>query len=428
MLAAYVQVRHSDVRTLVREALVGLPLTFLETKPEDPRHLAVAILELSMGPDASSQAPTWLCAMNIPRIGLALDSSEELAIYALRSGFQDYLRAPLRAADIEASVVRLLPLLREADAESPSTIVGHSLAMRNLREQVIKVARTRSNILITGETGTGKELIAQSIHEVSPRRARKFVAVNCGAIPEGLIESELFGYERGAFTGAHQTRLGRVRQSDGGTLFLDEVSELDLRAQVKLLRVLETREVQSLGDERVRSLDLRVVAASNQNLADRVREKAFRQDLFYRLNVVQVEVPPLRARSEDIPSLIARFCDRYCREFGRRSASYSATDLELLQQYDWPGNVRELRNVVEASFVHSSAGAGSALELPPVLLGALQKKGPPDERQRIVEALFVTHWNVSHAALRLHCSRMTLYRKILQYQLRRPPTDGSAIA
>ena len=167
------------------------------------------------------------------------------------------------------------------------------------------------------------------------------MAVNCGALPDGLVESELLGHERGAFTGATQSRLGRIRRSSGGTVFLDEISELDVRAQVKLLRVLETRELQPLGSDRTHVLDLRVVAASNQNLAERVREKAFREDLFYRLNVVQLEVPPLRARSGDVPLLVDYFCRRFGQDFSGRSANDSAGDLSLLQQYDWPGNVRD---------------------------------------------------------------------------------------
>ena len=249
------------------------------------------------------------------------------------------------------------------------------------------MASAPTGVLITGETGTGKELIAQAIHDLSPRHGRPFVAVNCGPIPVGLVESELFGYERGAFTGATQNRPGKVRQSNGGTLFLDEVSELELPAQVKLLRLLESREVQPLGSARTEQLNLRVVAASNQNLAQRVRERTFREDLFYRINVVRLEVRPLRARSEDVPLLVAGFCRRFCRDFGRPFAEYSAADLSVLQCYDWPGNVRELRDVVEASFVHSAARFDGLLELPPPVAAVLQERDSLDERQRLVEAL-----------------------------------------
>jgi len=282
-------------------------------------------------------------------------------------------------------------------------------------------------VLITGETGTGKELVAQAIHRLSSRRRKPFVAVNCAAIPDGLLESELFGHERGAFTGAVASRTGRLQQSDGGTLFLDEIGELDLRGQVKLLRALEQREVQPLGGNGTRPLDLRVIAATNQALDARVADQSFRQDLFYRLKVVQLDVPPLRERAEDIPLLIDHFAAIYRREFKRPFGAWSAHHHSLLLHYDWPGNIRELRNVVEASFVHSSARPDARLELPPTLVATLEKTAPLDERRQLLDALFVTHWNVSHAAKRLNCSRMTLYRKIHQYQLRRQRANAAGM-
>jgi DNA-binding NtrC family response regulator len=422
MRVAYVQSQLREIRSVLNDALDECGLVCVETEPKDVRNLALAVIELSAARDGSSQLPAWLRVAHVPSVAIAVTSSEDLAIWSLRQGFREYLRTPLQAADVRAALSRLVaPSLPTSSASLPQ-IVGRSQAMRTLFDQVWTVAQARTNVLIVGETGTGKELIAQSIHEASPRRSRPLVAVNCGAIPDGLIESELFGHERGAFTDAHLSRPGRVRQSDGGTLFLDEVGELDLRAQVKLLRVLETREVHALGAGQARRLDIRVVAATNQNLAARVRDKAFREDLFYRLNVVQIEVPPLRERSEDIPLLIAAFCGRFCHEFNRRSAVYAEGDLDLLQRYDWPGNVRELRNVVEASFVHSSGRSDGLLVLPPVLLRVLDKERTLDERGQIVRALFEAHWNVSRAAHRLNCSRMTLYRRMIQYQLRRPPS------
>jgi two-component system response regulator HydG len=331
-------------------------------------------------------------------------------------------------AGIAMALERLLPRPAAAPEPAAGGIVGRSPAIARLREQIARVAPTRTNVLITGKTGTGKELVAQAIHELSPRRSKPFVAVNCGAIPDGLVESELFGHERGAFTGAIQAQPGRIRQSSGGTLFPDEISELDLRGQVKLLRTLETREVQSLGSERARPLDLRVVAASNRNLTERVRDGAFREDLLYRLNVVQLEAPPLRERSEDIPLLVAAFCERFRREFQRSAAAFAVADLALLQRYDWPGNVRELRNVVEASFVQASMRRDGLLELPPSIVAVLEGHSPHDERQRLIEALFLTRWNVSEAAQRLNCSRMTLYRKLTRYQLRRPEVLEQASA
>jgi DNA-binding NtrC family response regulator len=421
MRTAYVQIRNRDIRSLVSTAIEGVALAVLESKPDDPRQLAVAILELPAAPPVAAHVPPWLSASGVPCIGIAATGSEDLAIDVLRNRFHDYLRLPLTASELSAAIARVFPLVQAVvSSRSLDALIGESASMRALREQVAKAAPVRANVLVTGETGTGKELVAQSIHELSPRHARPFVAVNCGAIPESLVESELFGHRRGAFTGAAEARAGLLTQSHAGTLFLDEVSELDLRAQVKLLRVLETREVQPLGEDRPRCLDLRVIAATNHDLPVRVREGAFRGDLFYRLNVVHVEVTPLRDRPEDVPLLIAHYCERFRGEFSRTCSTYSDADLHLLQHYDWPGNVRELRNVVEASFVHSSGRTDSLLELPPVIAHVLCRRAPPDERQLLIEALFVTRWNVSRAAERLHCSRMTIYRKMTQYQLRRP--------
>ena len=418
--AAYVQVGSAELRLVVRRALTALSIAVVEGEPRDRVRPAVAVIELAATRRVAGELPDWLRDLNVPRLAVSIRSSEDLAIDALRHGFAEYLRAPVGEAEIAMAMQRLLPPPAAALEPSTTGIVGRSPAMGMLREQIARVAPARTNVLITGETGTGKELVAQAIHELSPRRSKPFVAVNCGAIPDGLVESELFGHERGAFTGAIQAQAGRIRQSSGGTLFLDEISELDLRGQVKLLRTLETREVQSLGSERARPLDLRVVAASNRNLTDRVRDGAFREDLLYRLDVVQLEVPPLRARSEDIPLLIGAFYERFCREFQRPAAAYATADLALLQRYDWPGNVRELRNVVEASFVQSSMRRDGLLELPPTIIAVLEGHSPRDERQRLIDALFLTRWNVSEAAQRLNCSRMTLYRKLTRYQLRRP--------
>ena len=418
--AAYVQVHAVELRLIVRQALADLSIAIVEGDLRDRVRPAIAVIELATTRPVAGAVPEWLRDMNVPRLAVSIRSSEDLAIDALRHGFAEYLRAPVSRAEIATALQRLLPQPAAAPETAAGGIVGRSAAVGVLRDQIARVAPARTNVLITGETGSGKELVAQAIHDLSPRRSKPFVAVNCGAIPDGLVESELFGHERGAFTGAIQAQQGRIRQSSGGTLFLDEISELDLRGQVKLLRTLETREVQSLGSERTRPLDLRVVAASNRNLADRVRDGGFREDLLYRLNVVQLEVPPLRARSEDIPLLVVAFCERFRREFQRPAAAYAAADLALLQRYDWPGNVRELRNVVEASFVQSSTRRDALLELPPSIVAVLEGQSPRDERQRLIDALFVTRWNVSEAAQRLNCSRMTLYRKLTRYQLRRP--------
>ena len=435
MPAAYIQVRAPDVRSAFVEALTRRGITVCQSEPADPFTLALAIVELSAERPIDLDVPRWLresCAC--PAIAVSCCSSEELVIAALRLGFKEYLRAPIELADVEAALTRLVGTgAAAADADelpelaASSGIVGASIAARALRDQIARVAATKSSVLITGETGTGKELVAQAIHRLSPRRRKPFVAVNCAAIPDGLLESELFGHERGAFTGAVASRTGRLQQSDGGTLFLDEIGELDLRGQVKLLRALEQREVQPLGGCGTRPIDLRVIAATNQPLDARVADQSFRQDLFYRLKVVQLDVPPLRERAEDIPLLIDHFAAIYRREFKRPFGAWSAHHHSLLLHYDWPGNIRELRNVVEASFVHSSARPDARLELPPTLVATLEKTAPLDERRQLLDALFVTHWNVSHAAKRLNCSRMTLYRKIHQYQLRRQRANAAGM-
>jgi transcriptional regulator with GAF, ATPase, and Fis domain len=230
-------------------------------------------------------------------------------------------------------------------------IVGSSPALQAVLSQVAKVAPTDSTVLITGETGTGKELIARAIHKRSQRSSRAFVSVNCAAIPRDLIASELFGHEKGAFTGATQRRLGRFESAEGGTIFLDEVGELPAETQISLLRVLQEREFQRVGGNESFQIDVRVVAATNRNLEAAIADGGFRDDLFYRLNVFPIEVPPLRKRTEDIPLLVEYFIDRYASKAGKKITSINKRSLELLQSYAWPGNIRELQNVIERSVI-----------------------------------------------------------------------------
>jgi transcriptional regulator with GAF, ATPase, and Fis domain len=230
-------------------------------------------------------------------------------------------------------------------------IVGSSPALQAVLSQVAKVAPTDSTVLITGETGTGKELIARAIHKRSQRSSRAFVSVNCAAIPRDLIASELFGHEKGAFTGATQRRLGRFESAEGGTIFLDEVGELPAETQISLLRVLQEREFQRVGGNESFQIDIRVVAATNRNLEAAIAEGGFRDDLFYRLNVFPIEVPPLRQRKEDIPLLVEYFVDRYASKAGKKITGINKRSLDLLQSYAWPGNIRELQNVIERSVI-----------------------------------------------------------------------------
>jgi transcriptional regulator with GAF, ATPase, and Fis domain len=302
-------------------------------------------------------------------------------------------------------------------------IVGSSPALQAVLANVAKVAPTDSTVLITGETGTGKELIARAIHKRSQRSARAFVSVNCAAIPRDLIASELFGHEKGAFTGATQRRVGRFESADGGTIFLDEVGELPSETQISLLRVLQEREFQRVGSNEPLKIDVRVVTATNRNLEAAIASGGFREDLFYRLNVFPIEVPALRQRKEDIPLLVEYFVDRYAGKAGKKITGIDRRSLDLLQSYAWPGNIRELQNVIERSVIvcdtqnlsidESWVGRGShsgGLAIQP-----LSDKLAAQEKEMIEAALAETHGRVSGtsgAAARLGIPQSTLDSKI----------------
>jgi formate hydrogenlyase transcriptional activator len=249
-------------------------------------------------------------------------------------------------------------------------IIGESQPLRHLLEQAERIAGTAGTVLILGETGTGKELFARAIHELSPRHARPLICINSAAIPESLVESELFGHERGAFTGASTQRKGRIELADGGTLFLDEVGDMPLAVQSKLLRVLQERELERVGGHTTIRVDVRVIAATHRNLQQLVREGSFREDLYYRLNVVPIHVPPLRERREDIPTLAKFFVNRFNTRHGRQVQRIAQSDIDMLAAYDWPGNVRELENIIERAVILSR---GAMLELPELL--AAQRPG-----------------------------------------------------
>ncbi|HZO38997.1 MAG TPA: sigma 54-interacting transcriptional regulator [Methylomirabilota bacterium] len=308
-------------------------------------------------------------------------------------------------------------------------VVGQSAALRRVLRSVETVAPTDSTVLICGETGTGKELIARAIHNLSPRRSKAFVKLNCAAIPTGLLESELFGHEKGAFTGAIAQRIGRFELADGGTIFLDEVGEIPVELQTKLLRVLQEREFERLGSGRTLRTDARLIAATNRDLAALVEEKKFRADLFYRLNVFPVHMPPLRERAEDIPVLVRHFVEHYARRMKRAIETIPSETMEVLTRYAWPGNVRELQNLMERAVILSP---GPVLRVP---LGDLDvrataglSRGPAQtleeaERAHIVATLTDTHWVVAGArgaAARLGMNRSTLQFKMKKLGIVRP--------
>jgi PAS domain S-box-containing protein len=315
--------------------------------------------------------------------------------------------------------------LREARAWARSPkIVGQSAAVRRVMELIHQVSATDSTVLLVGETGTGKELFASQIHELSTRRGRTMVRVNCAAIPGTLIESELFGREKGAFTGALSRQVGRFEVANHSTIFLDEIGDLPSEVQVKLLRVLEERQIERLGSPRPISVDTRIIAATHQNLEQRIAQGAFREDLFYRLNVFPICVPPLRERGEDIPLLVWRFVEEFSKAFGKRIDSISKENFQALQQYSWPGNIRELRNVVERAMI---AAAGPHLTIAvPQSSGAATRRSPKlvdVETEHIRNVLVSTSWRIrgaGGAADRLGLKPTTLETRMTKLGIKRP--------
>ena len=304
-------------------------------------------------------------------------------------------------------------------AGAGDAFVGTSPAMREIKGYLPKVAAADCNVLITGETGTGKEYVANWLHRHSARSQHPLISINCAAIPEGLLESELFGYERGAFTGAHSAYAGKLRLANGGTLFLDEIGDMSMSAQAKILRVIEAKELSHLGSSRSLPIDVRIVAATNQNLDVMMEERRFRPDLYFRLDVAHVHLPPLRERREDIPLIFRHYLERKNSLCGRAVGAPSSEALACLLAYDWPGNVRELRNVLETIFISPPAAAISLQDLPPRLRARIAATcgGEAPERERLLAALFAVNWNKSKAAEALRWSRMTLYRKMAKYHI-----------
>jgi len=291
--------------------------------------------------------------------------------------------------------------------------------MQETRKNLRKAASSDCTVLITGETGTGKELAAEFIHANSSRQNQAFVCINCAAIPDSLLEAELFGHTKGAFTGAEGVRDGLLLEANGGTVFLDEIGDMSLMAQAKILRVLENKEVCRIGGNRITQLNIRFVAASNQQLEDMVSRGSFRKDLFFRLNVARIHLPPLRERKEDIPLLLQHYCSSFRQHSGSPVPEFSDESLQCLMQYDWPGNIRELKNTVEWLLLGDVPCQIKPEHLPGNLRAMIEASPSlsEDERNALLSALFSAKWNKSKAAKKLHWSRMTLYRKIAKYQI-----------
>jgi two-component system, NtrC family, nitrogen regulation response regulator NtrX len=363
------------------------------------------------------------------------------AVEATQRGAFDFLEKPLdtdrllvtvRNALAHAELLDENTRLKEA-TESRFAMVGDSPALQTVRDLIAKVGPTSARVLITGDNGTGKELVARALHEASPRRDRPFVEVNCAAIPSELIESELFGHMKGSFTGAFADRAGKFEQADGGTLFLDEVGDMSLSAQSKLLRVLQEGVVTRIGGSKPIQVDVRVLAATNKDLDIEIAETRFREDLLYRLNVVPIDVPALRDRTEDIPALVAFFAEQLASSAGVPGRKFADDAVRRLKSRSWPGNIRELRNAVERALILASGKTITAADIDHLLPGPVVVGAPADasesqtfetfkleaEKQFLTQKLKEHDWNVSETARSLKMPRSNLYKKIERYGLSR---------
>jgi DNA-binding NtrC family response regulator len=372
-----------------------------------------------------------------PVIMMTGHGSEAAAVNALKAGAFHYLAKPVNPDELlslirqaaekylmAAEIAALHEQLNERYAFG--NIIGKSEPMRKVFEKIRMVADTRSTVLVEGESGTGKELVARAVHFNSPRRQKPFVVINCAAMPEALIESELFGHEKGAFTGAVDRRIGKFQAANGGTLLVDEIGEMQLDLQSKLLRAIETRCVTPIGSNKESEVDVRIVASTNRNLADLVGQGRFREDLFYRLQVVMIRLPPLRERKEDIPLLVRTFIDELAKESHRPARDISADAMALLAGYDWPGNVRQLRNLLESVIVLSTRDVIEVVDLPEPIRSARPARAvslavnpgltmEEIEKEAIRQTLEQTNGNRSEASRLLGISVRTLQRKIRQY-------------
>ena len=370
-----------------------------------------------------------------PCIVMTAYGSVESAVEAMRQGAYDYLTKPLDLDRAQLLLKRAVQTIR-VEQENQSLraqldrsfgldrILGRSGAMEKVLDRVRQVADSKASVLLEGESGTGKELVARAVHGLSPRRAGPFVAVHCAALSPQLLESELFGHEKGSFTGATERRVGRFEQANGGTIFLDEIGEIDAATQVKLLRVLGERSLERVGGNRLIEVDVRLIAATHRSLEQLVREGKFREDLYFRIRVVQIQLPPLRDRPEDIPLLAEAFRQEYGKENGKEGVSFDSESMGLLMKYGWPGNVRELRTAVEHGVVLSRGNVIHSDDLPSAVWKrqgvAPLKKGvqPPRledvERGAIEAALEKSGENITEAAKALGISRRTLHRKLAE--------------
>ena len=371
---------------------------------------------------------------NIITIIITAYAAVDTAIQALKDGAFDYVTKPIDPDDLgrlirnaveKRRLVTENMQLRQQIAEllPPDEVVGESPAMKKVMEMVNTVAKTDSTVMILGESGTGKELIARAIHSRSSRRYFPIITINCGAYPEGLLESELFGHEKGSFTGAMYRRMGKLEMADKGTLFLDEIGNISEKMQMDLLRVIETKKFTRLGGDKTIDVDFRVISATNKDLEKAIKEGSFREDLYYRLNVFSIMLPPLRERRTDIPLIAKYFLTKYAQSMNKNVLDFSPEALEMIGGYDWPGNIREVRNVVERAMVVAKGNQIQVEDLsfpfPSQSMSFVGESLEDVEKNHIEKILNLTKGNIAQAAEILKLSRLTIYNKIEKYHLKR---------
>jgi two-component system nitrogen regulation response regulator NtrX len=388
----------------------------------------------------------------LPVVIISGHATIETAVEATKKGAFDFIEKPLSRDRIDVTVRNALDQSRLKDEnrslkqalESRYQLIGESPALRHVMEAVRRAAPTNATVLIQGESGVGKELVARMIHRNSLRNRERFVQVNCAAIPDDLIESELFGHEKGSFTGATEKQIGKFEQADRGTIFLDEIGDMSLKTQAKVLRVLQEGEVERLGSARTIKVDVRVIAATNKALEEEIEQGHFREDLYFRLAVIPIAVPPLRERAEDIPALVKHFADVFSREHNVRTKRLSPAALDVLRRHRWKGNIRELRNTIERLVIMTSGDEIGVSELPESLRidrpvptadnsrsadasvgagGTLREFKEVAERKFLVDKLRENGWNISKTAEVIGTPRSNLYKKLEQYNIRQE-TDG----
>ncbi len=375
----------------------------------------------------------------LPVIIITAYATIDSAVMAMKEGATDYIVKPFNPEEISRIIGKLVEhqrLLKEnirlrralTKRFRFQDLVGKSPKMQRVIEMIKTVAPTKSTALIRGESGTGKELVARAIHELGPRKKFPFIAAACGAIPESLLEAELFGYEKGAFTGAVSQHKGWIEVAEKGTLFLDEIGDISLKTQVNLLRFLQEREFRRIGGKASIKVDIRIIAATNKNLEEMISRGEFREDLYYRLNVITIEVPPLRERKEDIPILVEHFLEKFNLDTGKGIETVSESVMKVFMEYDWPGNIRQLENAIEHAVVIADDVEIRVEHLPNQFVATQAIKGyevKPDvpleviEREHILHTLDVHNWQIKKVAAVLGINRVTLYNKIKKYKLKR---------